>query len=194
MYQLGLAAIAGNRTRPSMFSINAVETFNAPMMGGYTLGQTGQQVYARAKAAVAKYDTLVARTAKIANKSARDEIIARYGLSEPTNKDKSLYMRNAVAGNIAQVESYTPPNYLIYETRKGPDVGRVDKLEAFNRNFESDLKSAEDTYGILPEPVVIEKLIMVAGEPPADTTNWMIPVGIVLAGAGIYALFKMFGK
>jgi hypothetical protein len=195
MHQLGIAAIAGNRTRPSMFTMNAVDTFNPSMMGGYSMGQTGQQIYARAKAAIATFDALVGRTAKIANKSARQQVIDTYGLSESGNKDKALYMRNAVAGNVGEVESYTPPNYLIYETRKGPDAGRVDKLEAFNRNFASDVKTAEDTYGILPEPVVIEKLVMVAGEPAASTMpGWVLPVGVVVVGVGIAAAFGVFSK
>lgn len=193
MHQLGIAAIAGNRTRPSMFSMNAVETFNAGRMGGYTLGQAGQQIYARAKTALAKFDALVARTKKIANKTAREQVIKDYGLQESTNKDKALYMRNAVAGNVAEVDSYTPLNYLIYETRKGPDVGRVDKLEAFDRDFNSAVTDAENTYGILPEPVVIERLIMTAGTPAESTTpNWVIPVVVVATGLGIAALFGVF--
>lgn len=194
MHQLGIAAIAGNRTRPSMFSMNAVETFSAGRMGGFTLGQTGQQIYARAKTALAKFDALVVRTQKIANKMAREQVIKDYGLQESTNKDKALYMRNAVAGNVAEVDSYTPPNYLIYETRKGPDAGRVDKLEAFDRDFSSAVTDAENTYGILPEPVIIERLVMTAGAPAesSGTPNWVIPVAVVAAGLGLAAIFGVF--
>jgi hypothetical protein len=194
MHQLGIAAIAGNRTRPSMFSVNSVDTFSAPQMGGYSLGQTGQQIYARAKAAVSRFDAAVERTKRIANQTARQQVINDFGLQEASDKDKALYMRNAVAGNIAEVDSYVPPNYFIYETRTGPNAGRVDKLENFNRDFLSAVENAEVTYGVLPEPVVIERLVMVPGEAPAPGVNWVIPVVVVGAGVGIAALLGLFGK
>lgn len=189
MNQLGIAVIAGNRARSSMFTAPAAGRFQA--LGGVRMGASnGLQIYQNAKSEVANFDALVARVQRVANQIVRDQIIKDYGLSEPDNKDKALYMRNAVAGNIAQVDSYSPPNYLIYETGEGPNVGRVTKLHNFNSDLASTVKDAELTYGILPEPVTIERMVLVGG--PSTVPDWVIPVAVAGVGIGLLAIFGVF--
>lgn len=184
--QLGIAQISGSRTRTFMFSSGQASQFQG--LGGAHLGETGEQTYARAVSAMARFDAIVARTQKIANQVVRDGIISDYGLNEPDNKDKALYARNVVAYEVGRVDSFTPKNYLVFETGKGPAVGRVTKLENFNRDFASAVGDAEVEYGILPDPVVIERLVLVGG--PSEIPIWVIPVVLVAAGVGIAAFFK----
>lgn len=188
-----LANIAGNRTRLSMFQNSAVDLFQASRMAGHRMGQTGQAIYARAKAALSKFDMLVERTKRIANKAARAEIIDTYGLQDAGNKNKALYYRNAVHGDVVRVEDNVPPNYWVYETRKGPAVGYVDTLESWNRSFAADVQEAEDVGGILPEPIVIERLVQVPGEAP-QTPDWVLPLAVVGGVIAIASLVSYFNK
>src|SRR5262245_51210888 len=110
--QLVPVSLAGsNGPRGSLFSSSVSDTFGfgaGGYLGDHDLGQaTGQSLYNQAKQEVARFDSLVSRTARIAYKTLRDEIISRFGLSEPDNKDKARYMREATAYNIRQAESFT---------------------------------------------------------------------------------------
>lgn len=140
------------------------------------LGQNEQQWFARAKAAVAEYDELWARTQQIANKTYREQIAAKYHPSA-NNQEGALYRRNSVAYNIAQAESYTPVNYLVYND--GQQQNRVSKLEEFNRGFRKDVEFGEKEYGILPEPAVIERTTTIVSP---QTPAWVIPAAV---GAGL---------
>lgn len=193
MIPLRMASIGGfNGPRGTMFHGSATDSFQVGRLAlgsnGLGVNTTGLARYQVAKTELAKYDDLVERTKRIANKTAREQLIDTYGLAEPDNKDKSLYMRNAVASNIADAESYTPINYDIY-TAPGPAKSRPDKLKSFNSDFASDVKYAEDTYGSLPEPQVIERTTTVSQVPA-----WVMPVTIgALAVAGL-AAFGVFSK
>lgn len=195
--QLVPVSLAGsNGPRGSLFSSSVSDTFGfsgAPRSASPSLGQTkGENIYREAKEEVAEFDSLVTRTARIANKTAREELIRDFGLTDPSNKDKAQYMRDATAYNIRQAESYTPVNTYIFEA-SGPAKNRPAKLEDYNNDFQEAVKYAEDTYGILPEPVVIERVVTVPGA--AEGGGWVIPavVGGGLA-IGALALLGVFGK
>ena len=188
MIPLRMASIGGfNGPRGTMFHGSATDSFSVGRnsLGGSSLGvnTTGLARYELAKKELAQYDSLVERVKRIGNKAAREQIIADYGLTEPDNKDKSLYARNVVASDLANADSYTPINYDIY-TAPGPAKNRPGRLADFNSSFAKDVKYAEDTYGILPEPQVIERTTTISQVPA-----WVMPVTIgALAVAGLAAL------
>lgn len=194
MYQLGMVAIGGGQ-RPSIFSAPLQSQFQAgPSLGDpayYMAADDAQTSYVNGKAAIAEYDSLIGRAAKIANKSSRDEIVKDYGLNEPDNKDKSLYMRNATASCVAQADAFTPTAYEQGFPSHGPCRGRVVKLRNFIDDLRSDVRDAENTYGILPEPVVITQYLPGAAAPAAGT-NWTIPIAVGVGGLAIAALLGAF--
>lgn len=168
-------------------SIFSPAPFSVPALAGSRLGQTEQQWFARAKAAVVKYDSLVGRARRIASPPYRESILARYG-GDPNDQASAVYRRNSVAYNVAEAESYTPVNYLVFQ----PDRvrNRVEKLEDWNRNFEAEVVAAESSYGVLPEPVVVERVVERPGPaapPPADLTVPLVVGGLVLAGVALLA-------
>ena len=188
MYNLGMVMIGGSGTsiRPPLFSNSVVDNFG---LAGPVLGQDAQQFYVNGKNAIAKFDSLVQRVARVANKTVRDQLIADYGLSDPSNKNKAMYMRNALASDVANAEKFSPIAYEEGFPTHGPARGRVTKLNNFDSDLESAVKDAEVTYGILPEPVVIEKLVTVPG---ASGTNWTIPLVVAAGGIGVAALLGVF--
>jgi hypothetical protein len=187
-----MASIGGfNGPRGSLFHGSATDSFRLGSPANptqTTLGASGQTTYDEAKKQVAIYDSLMGRTKRIANKQSREAIVVEFGLAEPDNKDKSLYMRNATAGNIAQAESYTPVNYYIFEG-SGPAKNRPGKLKSFNSDFSAAVKYAEDTYGSLPEPVVIERVTTTT---VSETPGWVLPVTIGAVGIAALAAFGVF--
>jgi hypothetical protein len=130
-------------------------------------------------------------TKRIANKAVRESLAVQYGLTDPGNKDRARYMRDAVALNISQAEASSPINYLVWEIR-GPAAGRVPKLEAFDREFAAAVKQAGDYYGILPEPEVIERIVEVEVPGAPGKTNWVLPVVVIGGAIGIAALLGAF--
>lgn len=191
MLALGMARISSTRqTRASYFSQAAVDSF-APGLGApqASMGASAQDYYTRGKAAVARFDSLIERVKRIANKSERDGIAVSYGLTDPSNTDKAMYMRNALAYDVADAEKYSPIAYEQGFPATGPSRGRVAKLESFDGSFEQAVKSAENTYGILPEPETITNYVTTTTQNPL---NWVLPVaalglGIVIAGfAGVF--------
>lgn len=188
MHAIRLAAISGaNGVRTSMFSGAAVQAFS--MAGPRpSLGQAspGSQTYAQAKAELAKFAALVDRTKKIANQTVRDQIIDQFGLADPANKDKAQYMHDAVAYNMHEVESYTPPNYLIYET-PGPATNRVSDLASFNKDFDAAVTNAEVTYGILPAPVTITKIVQAPG---SNVVPYLVIGAVAVAALAALGIFK----
>jgi hypothetical protein len=178
--------VSGNgMARPSLFAGSVADGFgfHAPLLGDARLGQApGQALYERAKVLVAQYDILVVRARSIANRQARETVLREYH-GDPNDREGALFRRNTVAYNISEAEGYVPVNYDVF--RRGDVVNRVPKLEAFDDDFEDDVKSAENTYGILPEPVVIERFVEVPGAPGAPAAFPIVPVlisGVAVAG------------
>lgn len=194
MIPLRMASIGGfNGPRGSLFHGSATDSFRLGSPSNpaqASLGApTGQSIYEEGKRQIANFDALVERTKRVANKTAREQLIDTYGLSEPDNKDKALYMRNATAYSVSQADSYTPINYMVFEG-PGPAKNRPRKLGEFNTDFAKDVKYAEDTYGSLPEPQVIEKTTTISQVP-----GWVMPVTIgALAVAGLAAFGVFSGK
>jgi hypothetical protein len=197
MYQLGMVLIGhGNGGRSSFFSSPQSDAFRVgPALGyqpRYQLGVTAQEAYVNGKAEIAEFDNLVARTARIANKTVRDQIVKDYGLNEPENKEKALYMRNATANCVAEADKYTPVAYEQGFPNHGPCIGRVTKLRNWSSDFRAEIRDAETTYGILPEPVVITQYL--PGQAAPSGTNWTLPVVIGGGAIVIAALLGAFGK
>lgn len=193
MYNLGMVAISGRTARPSMFSGSVTDNFRVGLAGPYVLGQTGEEWYARAKKAVADFDAYALRTAKIARKSVRDDIARQFGLNNPADTDKAQYRRNDVQDTIREVESYSPPNYLIYMVGQRAR-NKVQALEDWNRDFRRTVQQAENDYGVLPEPQVIERIVEVPGAPgAAPAVNWTLPVVIGGGAIIVAALLGVFG-
>jgi hypothetical protein len=186
-------AISGSTSpRAPLFSSAAKEIFGlngyglrgyAPAPRHFLAQTTAQDFYNNAIQEIQKFDSIQARAAKIANKAARDQIIDTYGLNDPTNKDKAMYMRGALASDVANAQAYTPIAYEQGFPTHGPARGRVTKLHNFNRDFNADVTAAETQYGILPEPVVIERVVTT----PAAAED-ILPY-VLVGGAALAALF-----
>lgn len=153
---------------------------------GYRLGYQGDVWYARAQAAIAQFDALVLRTARISNKTVRDQIAAWVGDPDSTDTPRERY--NTVVYDVNRAKSYTPLNTAEFE--RGQVQNRVGKLESYNGTFAGKVVDAENAYGILPEPVVIERFTNVSA--PGGVPFWQAPLligaGLILA-AGLFVLF-----
>lgn len=178
----GMPIGRGQRTGASMFQ---TAPFSANLGLSPQLGQEDQQWFARAKAGVAAYDDLWARTQQIADKTYREQLASKYH-TKPEDQDGALYRRNSVAYNVSEAESYTPVNYRLYAV--GQQQIRVSKLEDWNSDFRKDVEYGEKAYGTLPAPQVIEKTTTVT---ETKTPGWLIPAGIGLGVLIIGAL--LFG-
>lgn len=196
-YQIQRVAISGsNGPRASLFAPATKEIFGLggmmgrhPVLASYSLGQTAQDYYNDAKKELARFESIAARVARIANQTERNRLIDVYGLTEPTNKDKATYMHNALASDVASAEKYSPIAYEEGFPSHGPSRGRVRKLKNFDDDFDSEVTNAERTYGILPEPVVIERVVTAPGA--AAATPSALPY--VLVGGGIVAALAISG-
>lgn len=147
--------------------------------------QAEQQWFARAKAAVAQYDELWAKTQQIANKTYREELATKYH-TDPSDPDGALYRRNSVAYNLSQAESYTPVNYLVYSTSQ--QQNRVSKLENWNSDFKEDVNYGSTQYGLLDEPQVIERTSTIT---ETKAPEWLMPAGL---GLGAFLLGMVLFK
>jgi len=157
-----------------------------PFLGaflGLSLSE-GRQYYERAKAAVMKFDALVARAARIDYKPARDTIVEKYGLDDPNNKDKARYMRDTLQNYVAEVEANPAAlNYYVFIQETSRPRNRTDWVEDVDKDFEADVSQAERLYGVTREPQVLTREVMVA-------SGLAIPI---LIGAGVVALVLAFG-
>ena len=196
-YQIRQVAISGsNGPRASLFAPATKEIFGLggvmgrhPALAAYSLGQTAQDYYTNAKQELARFESIAARVARIANQTERNRLIDVFGLTEPTNKDKAQYMHNALASDVANAEKFSPIAYEEGFPTHGPARGRVRKLKNFDDDFNSQVSDAEKTYGILPEPVVIERVVTAPGA--AGATPSALPY--VLVGGGIVAALAITG-
>jgi len=145
--------------------------------GRMALGQTGLEWYQRAKRAMAQFRDLVARTNRIANKTAREAIFEWIG--SPT-VDGTISERYAAveADVLYDVEAYTPYNYNAYQLERRQN--RVEDLEGFLEDLQPKVQDAERLYGILPAPET--KVVIQPGTTTVvKETDW---TAIALAAAG----------
>lgn len=196
-YQIRQAAISGgNGPRASLFAPATKEVFGLgssvgfdPVLAAIALGQTtAQDYYAKAKSEITRWDALVGRVAKLANKADRDRIIDYYGLSEPGNKDKDAYTRAAVASDVANAEKYSPVAYEEGFPTHGPSRRRVEDLGDYIKDLDKDVTYSEQTYGSLPAPVVIERVVTGPGAVSASS-----PWPYVIVGGGVVAALAIAG-
>lgn len=139
--------------------------------------------YQRAKDAVAEYDSLVIRAARLANRPIRESVLARYA-GDPADTAGARYRRDSVADDIRFAESFAPVNFLVFaEPRRR---NRVDELRDWNRAFRDEVTAAETTYGVLPEPVMVP----VPGPVVTRAPTWLTPV---LVGGGAIGLAALLG-
>lgn len=190
MVPIRMASISGfNGPRGSLFHGSATNTFGLgaprPVMGKT---RTAPEWYAYAGSEINQYDGLLLQARKIANKASREGLIKDY-YGDPSDSDSAIYRRNSVAANKAEAEAYTPINYYIYD--KSTVQGRVEKLNTWNKDFGAAVKYAEDTYGSLPEPVVIERIMT---STVSETPAWVLPVTIGAIGIALLAAFGVFGR
>jgi len=169
--------LAGFRPAP-------VRPLPGPIMG-LSL-EDGKRLYEQSKEAVAKFDSLAVRASKIAYKPVRDEIIEKFGLLEPNNKDKAMQWRNALQEYVAQVEASNPLNYYVFIQDTSRPRNRLEWVTGADRDLEDAVKDAETTYGSTPEPQVVIKEVAV----PGQGTDLTVPI---LLGAGAVAVALIFG-
>lgn len=197
MYQQSFTAvrISGNGSRPSLFgsSVQGTVGFHAPRNPHAWLGQTPEEWYTRAKAAVTKFDELLDRTARVASKQARDEIMAWVQTSGIV--DSPAYRYAGVKSDLMDVERFTPPAVQDYKIERRQN--RIEKLEAFNKEFETMVSAAETAHGkqAAAAPIGKEKVTARPGAQPtpAPPTDWTLPLivgGGALAVAAIVALLS----
>ncbi len=175
--------------RSSLFAQNATMDAFSGNRGGPALGQPAsvpqlgqieQDWYNRAVRAVARYDELVNTTRHIANRPVRESIFRKF-VGDPANDASGFYRRNSVQDDINEAEGFAPVNYLVFNQRRNQN--RVGKLEDIVHNFRQDVREAEMTYGLLPEPQLIEVAVM-------EVPGWVAPVVIA---AGVVTLGAVLG-
>lgn len=160
---------------------------------GYSLAD-GQKMYEDAKTAIRSFDDLAIKIAKISYKPERDKLIDRYGLLQPDDNDKALNQRNDLQEYVNEVEKMPgAPNYYVFIQDTTRPRNRLKRVQSDVLDMARDEKYAEDTYGLLPEPQVIIKEVMVPGAPgvtgEAGKTDYTIPL---LVGAGAVTLALIF--
>lgn len=169
---------------PSLFSSSVVQStgFHPTLAGGSWLGQTPDEWYRRAKAALAKFDNLLTRTSMIAAKVEREKILKWVDTAATT--DSPAYRYATVKSDLQNdVEAYTPPAVNAYQIERR--TNRIEKLESMNTDFEEMVTNAENVYGKLPEPTIVNKETII--KLPAEVTgsNWTLPL---LIGGGAIAV------
>ena len=169
---------------PSLFSSSVVQStgFHPTLAGGSWLGQTPEEWYRRAKAALAKFDNLLSRTSMIAAKVEREKILK--WVDTAANTDSPAYRYATVRSDLqTDVEAYTPPAINAYQVERR--TNRIEKLENINSEFEEMVTNAENIYGKLPEPTVVNRETII--QLPAETqgSNWTLPL---LIGGGAIAV------
>jgi hypothetical protein len=183
--------IASSHPGRSIFATTIADRagFRQYGLSGAALGQpqTDREWYDEAKREVTKFDAFVARLRKLANRAAREDLFARH-VGIASDESSGLYARNSVADDVATAESYRPVNILVFALERRRN--RVERLDDVNDSFGSDLVTAENSWGILPEPQVIEReRIVQAG---AGTPSWVAPVVLTALGVAAAAVLGVF--
>lgn len=157
------------------------------MGGGARLGQTNQEWYRRAKAAVAQYQGLLVRTSQVAARAAREEILRWVG--DQAVAGTPAYRYASVVSDLQfDVERFSPVNVDAYSVPRRR--GRVEELESMNQEFARKVVEAESFYGTLPPPQVVTVPGPGRAVPaPADGPDLTVP--LMVAGGGLVAAFVL---
>lgn len=144
----------------------------------------------RAKREIEQYDSYVERLRHLANRQARESIWSEY-VGDQADSESGAFRRNSVAWHISEAEAYTPVNYMVFAA-DAPGLrvrNRVTKLDSLNSSFKKDLDAAEATYGLLPDPQIVERYIEVrVPGAPVETSSFPIVPVLVVGGAVVLGL------
>lgn len=178
-----------NSRRTPWFSPAVSDVFGKKTLGA----DTDQDWFNRAVREVAQFDSYVERLRKLAHKQVRESMWAEY-VGDPTDSNSGAYRRNSVASNIAEAQAYTPVNYMVFASDPaGLRVrNRVTKLDDLNDDFKKDMDSAEATYGLLPDPQIVERIVEVR-VPGAPVEAGFPYVPVLLVGGAVIIGLAMLG-
>lgn len=153
------------------------------MAGPARLGQTNQEWYRRAKAAVAQYQGLLVRTSQVAARAPREEIL-RWAGDQAVAGTPAYRYASVVSDLQFDVERFSPVNVDAYSVPRRR--GRVEELESMNQEFARRVADAESFYGTLPPPQVVT----VPGPGrvvPGPAAGPDLTVPLMVAGGGLVA-------
>lgn len=109
--------------------------------------------FAKAKTAVASYDTLWDRTQKLDDSATRDALAGKYH-SAGDNPESPLYLRNSLAYRITASESVKAGvDYAPFDAEAVK--AQIAKLEASVAEWRPLVDNAEEDFGVLPEPAPV---------------------------------------
>lgn len=180
-------AISGN-SRPSFFgsSVQHSNGFHIGL-GSSDLNVTPSDWYHRAKEALAKYDDLKARTARIADQDERKTIQEWTG--SPIVDGTPANRAQAVLTDIREdVETFIPANVNAYQVPSR--TKKIEDLESVNRDLEAMIVNAEAVHGMLPGNQGAPK------QPAPESPGWLVPtlVGVTAVGIAIIVTAVYGGK
>lgn len=146
-------------------------------LGRPYLGQTPEEWYRRAGAALARYDFLKNQIATIDNQSARESIRRWLGTSEIPGTAEYRYVRvkDDYVGDVGRIGIQATYS----EDRR---TGRIEELEDYNVQLNDKIRSAQSTHGTRPSPTGDQGDKGDRGAPAPDYT---VPI---LIGAGAVVL------
>lgn len=178
-----------NGQRTPWFSPSIGEVFSRKSMGV----DTDQDWYNRAVREVSQYDSYVERLRKLAHKTVRESMWDEY-VGDPTDAESGAYRRNTVAYHISEAEAFTPINYKIFSADPAGlrARNRVSRLDSLNSSFKKDIDSAEATYGLLPDPQIVERIVEV--RVPVEVESKPFPyVPVIAVAGGVIAVLALLG-
>lgn len=151
-----------------------------------TLGQvTSADWYLRATKASGRFDDLLARTGRIADQAEREKILNWIGVAAISGTPAYKYaaLKNDMDVNV---NNFTPPNVAAYEVDGRRDL--VTTLEAVDNDFESLVSVGEVNYGVLAQPVVIDRDKIIG---QINSSKWTLPIIVGVAAIGVAAVISM---
>lgn len=107
---------------------------------GARIGETEQAWYARAKAAVIRYDDLAARAEALRPSDVKDALLLEF-VGNPADSESGARARNRAAYKAAEAESFAPVAYAVFEPSAAKAT--VEDLEALNEAFEAEVAEEE---------------------------------------------------
>jgi hypothetical protein len=187
-------AMIGQGNGRSIFGSSARDMWGAqPRMGSFSLGQTAQDFYNRAKAAVTGFDQQVQRIALISSSDARASILSNYGISNPVPNqgNECGYAAAVTRNNIADADQHGAD---VGFPDHGPSRNRVEKLEGCVTSLQNDVDSALRLYGALSTPAPLpaaaaaKPLPGAAAAPAGAAAGGISTAGWIGIGAGALVL------
>jgi len=138
---------------------------NVAMMGA--LGQTGEEIHARAARLIKEYETLLDTAKRIKSDEAVKELVGRFGIGRPKDERTPDYYYVNVKSYYDRAVAAVPTNYAIWKAGSRP-INRVEGLSDAIKDLEPRVKDAASRFGLMPgvppkeiirEEKVIERFI-----------------------------------